>query len=265
MRAGPDCWEIALWAALAASCNTRPPQDELDAGGPDDASGPALDADTNDADGVIGESGDGPAHGDAADAMLPERDATVADVACQVCDPPGGQYCGQILEPCSTKTLDCGVECRQPGFACGGRGYTNLCGAAPDSGLCDVVSCLQAGFRYCGLVGDGCGGTLDCGECPGPSMICGGGGIRGVCAAREPACQPLTCTNATARYCGVIGDGCGGSLDCGLCAEGDVCGAAIPHMCGSDPPGILVPPPAPVPAPLPAPPPPMVPIPPPPD
>src|SRR6476619_5351966 len=35
---------------------------------------------------------------------------------------------------------------------------------------------------------------------------------------RDVSCaEAITCTTTTGRYCGVIGNGCGGMLDCGDC------------------------------------------------
>lgn len=54
------------------------------------------------------------------------------------------------------------------------------------------------------------------------------------------ACVPLTCLRARAR-CGVISDGCGGSVDCGPCAsscapdEMNCCGICIPRSEGRCP------------------------------
>jgi hypothetical protein len=141
------------------------------------------------------------------------------------CNPPGGQYCGAIGDVCS-RVFRCPAECSVPGFICGGRGVPNLCGAAFDSGLCKPLACSTAGANYCGRIGDGCGGTIDCGECEG-FAVCGARGIPGVCGLSDDRGSPLTCTRATTiRYCGVLG--------------------AIPNMCGWDPMGPFAPPPGPI-------------------
>lgn len=55
-----------------------------------------------------------------------------------------------------------------------------------------------------------------------------------------PRCVPLTCLKARAR-CGVISDGCGGSVDCGPCSppcapdEMNCCGTCIPRSEGRCP------------------------------
>jgi hypothetical protein len=88
-------------------------------------------------------------------------------------------------------------------------------------------------FDYCGKIGDGCGGTLDCGSRCLVWQVCG---LDGMCKGDE-SCIPLNCDNGTAsRYCGDIGDGCGGGLHCGTdCGRaGWVCEN---HICVGRPPG----------------------------
>ena len=44
-------------------------------------------------------------------------------------------------------------------------------------------------------------------------------------------CDPRTCADVGAE-CGQIGDGCGDSVDCGPCADGETCGGGgIPNQC----------------------------------
>ncbi|GEM_PF-6609847 len=50
----------------------------------------------------------------------------------------------------------------------------------------------------------------------------------------EPdTCEPTTC-EAEEAECGEINDGCGGTLDCGTCEDGE-CGLMEPNVCGCDP------------------------------
>src|SRR5690606_24537867 len=63
----------------------------------------------------------------------------------------------------------------------------------------------------CGIVPDGCGGTLSCGECP------------------PPSCIPTTCSTEGAT-CGTIADGCGGTVTCGPCEAGQICGLVAPNQ-----------------------------------
>lgn len=52
---------------------------------------------------------------------------------------------------------------------------------------CTPTTCEAVGAQ-CGSVGDGCGGSLACGDCTGEE-VCGGGGVANVCAV-PPACPP---------------------------------------------------------------------------
>ena len=70
------------------------------------------------------------------------------------------------------------------------------------------------------------GVALHCGTCTN-GRTCGGGGP--VCGTG--ACTPITCA-ALDGSCGIIGDGCGGHVDCGMCAADQVCGAVgAPNQC----------------------------------
>jgi hypothetical protein len=89
---------------------------------------------------------------------------------------------------------------------------------------CVAKTCVQQEAQ-CGTVGDGCGGTVDCGGCV-PPEFCGGGGYS-KCGGAGPSpdasviiiCTPATC-QAEGYTCGVYGDGCGGVLECGPCDAG---------------------------------------------
>ena len=187
------------------------------------------------------------------------------------CMPPGGQYCNEIGNGCKGGVLDCGTcpgdgvctfnvclggpscvpltcasggavkYCGTIGNGCGGMLDCGACagGQTCSGGLCIPAGCVPGtcntagGGRYCGKIGDGCGGTLDCGGCAAP-LTCGGGGTTGVCGAVPPACTPTSCTPMGGQYCGVIGNGCGGSVDCGACANGMACSTgASAHVCPS--------------------------------
>ncbi len=86
-----------------------------------------------------------------------------------------------------------------------------------DGGACIPARCDPPGGQYCGVVGDNCGGKLECPMCAGDwtceKNVCVGG----------PTCQPNACTVPGARYCGKLGDGCGRELDCGDCPSGSAC------------------------------------------
>jgi hypothetical protein len=98
-------------------------------------------------------------------------------------------------------------------------------------------TCKDLGYT-CGMNGDGCGHMLDCGTCQAPEY-CGGGGYS-KCGGNtqttpdgSPACNPKTCP--TLGYtCGPAGDGCGGLLQCGTCANPAFCGGGGFNKCGGN-------------------------------
>ena len=83
---------------------------------------------------------------------------------------------------------------------------------------CHDPRCFPA---YCGRVGDGCGGGLDCGACA-AGWSCKGG----LCL--PDSCSPISCvTTGLFPYCGRIGDGCGGTLDCACLQPGWTCAGNV--------------------------------------
>jgi hypothetical protein len=102
-----------------------------------------------------------------------------------------------------------------------------------DGGACQPASCTPLGGQYCGLIGDGCGGRLDCGSACPMAQTCGGGGTKNLCGSPpDPTCQPIECVQRGGRLCGRVGDGCGGAKDCGTCPGGEACGGTIANVCG---------------------------------
>ncbi len=93
---------------------------------------------------------------------------------------------------------------------------------------CEPTTCEVLGYE-CGISGDGCGNSIDCGPCP-VGEICG--------LITANMCDPFTCTPTTCEAlgyeCGLAGDGCGNAIDCGPCPPGEVCGAGGPGICGTD-------------------------------
>ena len=79
--------------------------------------------------------------------------------------------------------------------------------AAADGGCTSTVTCTPPNGRYCGVIGNGCFGTIDCGACP-TGQMCEGGHLRGRCelhAARLPAgdrqvLRHASATAAAARW-----------------------------------------------------------------
>jgi hypothetical protein len=144
--------------------------------------------------------------------------------------------CGPIADGCGD-VIECG-GCTAP-ETCGGGSEPSRCGGA--SG-CTPKTCEDIGAT-CGMQADGCGEVIDCwsdaakagsGEpaCENPNHAC----IDGECKAPPTTCEPLTCDDYSPSEgrCGPVTDGCGGTLDCDFeCANGEVCGAVEPGVCGT--------------------------------
>jgi hypothetical protein len=156
-----------------------------------------------------------------------------ADPACPKlkCDQPNGRFCGKLGDGCGG-TVDCGDTC-PAGQTCGGAGTSGVCGA-PGGSCPTPITCAQSTGRYCGTIGNGCGGSVDCGSCP-SGFECGSGAQANLCV--QIGCTVTTsCTPASGRYCDKIGDGCGKTLDCGACPAGETCGGGgTAGVCGAAP------------------------------
>jgi hypothetical protein len=101
-----------------------------------------------------------------------------------------------------------------------------------DGAVCVPVSCNPPGGRYCGQIGDGCGGRLDCPDSCIDGETCGGAGTPHVCGkGADPTCKPAACVQPGGQLCGTVGDGCGKALPCGACPAGSSCGAVTPNVC----------------------------------
>ena len=105
----------------------------------------------------------------------------------------------------------------------------NIDGGDDGPNCAGATTCAQQNVK-CGPIGDGCGGTLECGTCP-ATETCGGGGTPGVCG--KFVCTPKTCA-ALGADCGPVGDGCGMQIDCGTCTGGLTCGGGgTASVCGT--------------------------------
>jgi hypothetical protein len=136
------------------------------------------------------------------------------------CNPPGGSFCGEIGDGCGGK-INCMAPC-PTGLTCGGTGIPGLCATPVDSGTCQNPTSCDHGpsGQLCGIVGDGCGGQVDCGNCTQPGYTCGGAGIPGSCGTKPPACTLNVCNPLGGLFCGDVGDGCGGTLHCNTTCPG---------------------------------------------
>jgi hypothetical protein len=134
------------------------------------------------------------------------------------------EYCGDTGDACGG-TLHCPLVCAKAGWIC----QDNICVGRPD--VCTPRTCANGFYDYCGDIGDGCGGTLHCSTtCPKDGWVCD----NNICVGPPDVCSKLTCQFPGAdiclsppqvgNYCGKIGDGCGGTLDCGeKCPPGWIC------------------------------------------
>ena len=158
-------------------------------------------------------------------------DSSVCVGGADVCKPAtcspaeGARYCGKVGDGCG-RALDCGDTCAslKAGWVCDTAKHTCVGGADCKKLACDGTP----NARYCGKVGDGCGGTVDCGDtcsafkagwvCDTSKGLCVGG----------PSCARVACTVAGGgQYCGDIGDGCGGTLQCGDCPGSGTCASNV--------------------------------------
>ena len=92
---------------------------------------------------------------------------------------------------------------------------------------CAFVTCEEM-VAPCGIMDDGCGGMLDCGQCL-ENEECG---IEIPNQCTNTSCEASDGESANAE-CGTIDNGCGRTIDCGLCDDGDPCGVVVPNRCGS--------------------------------
>jgi hypothetical protein len=97
-------------------------------------------------------------------------------------------------------------------------------GSARISGSTEILDCtpLTCDDVACGKHDDGCGGTLDCGECCVPKDVCNPGDCGVIfdgCSGNidcGPCCEPLSCAQLVIP-CGIATDNCGNEIDCGPC------------------------------------------------
>ncbi len=154
-----------------------------------------------------------------------QKDGSVEEPTDGGCSPMScaerGINCGTVKD-CNS-TLDCG-NCAAENEQCGSGGTLNVCG-------CTKTTCAANG-KDCGSISDGCGGTLNCGDCP-SGQSCGGKGPNQ--CGTEP-CKVKTCASLE-KNCGSVSDGCSATLDCGTCTAPNVCGRGNlgPNVCGCTP------------------------------
>ncbi len=118
----------------------------------------------------------------------------------------------------------------------GGMADDDFIGGNDDNPRCERLTqddCEDLGFD-CGPINDGCGDTIDCGDCADDESC--GLFEHNVCAQLDELCVPVSRDDACdGRECGPVGDGCGGSINCGTCEDGERCGLDEPFQCGTVP------------------------------
>ncbi len=153
-----------------------------------------------------------------------------ASLAAQRSPPPAAGLCGVTKNACGAR-LDCG-DCAASGSQCDPN--TNLCVT------CDkTVMCSDLGYQ-CGYAWLGCGDRNDsanytyCGDCAGNELC---NPINNLC---EPKCNPdpltvcLAANKALGYNCGIISNGCGGTVDCSkLTAQDSRFGCQKGYACGA--------------------------------
>jgi len=60
-----------------------------------------------------------------------------------------------------------------------------------DVPVCVPIECSSTAGQYCGTIGDGCGHTRECGDCPGDE-VCGAGGPS-ICGGGANCTPKFTC------------------------------------------------------------------------
>ena len=107
---------------------------------------------------------------------------------------------------CTERTPDlCSDE--ECGLVDDGCGGTMDCGACGD-GECEPLTVEECRAEQCGDVADGCGGTIDCGAC-------------------GSSCEPVDPCSANGWECGGYDDGCGRDVECGVCTGRTACDAGV--------------------------------------
>ncbi len=230
-----------ILGSLAAACDSSPQVLADDESGSDDG----TDDDSTDGSDETDDAGGGTQGPDVVgtDEVI-EHDETDDECEPLDCDDLDAD-CGPIADGCGG-IVECG-DC-DDGAGCGIL-EPNTC--TPFADLCvpqeEEEACED---KECGLVGDGCGGSYDCGQC-GDGEACGVAkrfqcdeAITWLGDASSPGCRPQTAEAACAgKECGITFDGCGteekNTFDCaeisGGCDGGEFCGLTAAFQCDAPP------------------------------
>ena len=147
---------------------------------------------------------------------VPKSNGEDVDPCVRACTPGD---CGKIGDGCGD-FLDCG-DC-EDGLVCGAL-TPNRCDTPPPD-PCTPLTAAELCTSKCGAVSDGCSGVVYCNaDNGGVSCLANQFCVDSACEDPvPPICIPETCADKN-HQCGVDGDGCGGSIECGTCTADDVC------------------------------------------
>jgi hypothetical protein len=169
----------------------------------------------------------------------PQQCGTFA--ACQPLDPSVAcaDQCGIVSNGCGAEVNGGVIDCEQTAYGCssgtcGGSGIPNVCGSGGLQTCQPIAKPAACGSAVCGAASDGCGGSHDCGN--GTGCASGTECNAGQCVAVQATCNPVSQSAACGlKECGIVGNGCNGTYDCGSCGVGQQCGAITAFQCDVPP------------------------------
>jgi hypothetical protein len=151
-----------------------------------------------------------------------------------------------VPQTCTQKAHQCGEDGDGCGgiLSCGDCSTGKQCMFASSGNTCQDVpppSCVKVDFALacsttCGIVSDGCGGTLDCESSPMTACpvgtTCSGSNGQAQCTSTMVSCTPKAAAVACDGKCGAQSDGCGNAITCNANNGGQVCNAQAGESCG---------------------------------
>ena len=166
------------------------------------------------------------------------------DVSCGEC--PDTDQCISGICQCidESNTEFCAAQGDNFDVACGlisasgqcGEERTVDCGGCGDDAACIDHRCQACEVDCqdkCGMVPDGCGDFVDCSEDPdGVSCEAQDSCIDFACVNDD--CTPIEDCDGIDASCGTVVDGCGGTIDCPTCSEGEECAPSNQCVCVSE-------------------------------
>jgi hypothetical protein len=112
------------------------------------------------------------------------------------------------------------------GRVCGSDGCGGSCGTCSTGYTCldGICTCFtESDSTFCSRLGKNCGSVTANDNCGITRTVSSCGTCTfGTCQNNVCTCIPTTCSNLN-RDCGIVSDGCGGTLNCGTCSTGYTC------------------------------------------